>query len=62
LVMATLAFGVYSQTRTEDGHGTAAELKTAADAASEASGKKVPSFSLPTLPPFREEWGNSIDY
>jgi cytochrome c biogenesis protein CcmG/thiol:disulfide interchange protein DsbE len=62
LVMAGLAFWVNSQTRNADGNGQPVELKTAADAEREASGKTVPSFSLPTLPPYLEEWGNSIDY
>jgi cytochrome c biogenesis protein CcmG/thiol:disulfide interchange protein DsbE len=61
-VMAGLAFWFNSQTRNADDNGQPAELKTAADAEGEASGQTVPSFSLPTLPPYRVEWGNSIDY
>jgi cytochrome c biogenesis protein CcmG/thiol:disulfide interchange protein DsbE len=62
LVMAGLSLWVRSQTRSGLEVGTAAELKTAADAEREASGKTVPNFSLPTLEPYRGEWGDTLDY
>lgn len=39
-----------------------ADLKTAAESEREAAGKTVPDFSLPTLEPFRGEWGTTLDY
>jgi cytochrome c biogenesis protein CcmG/thiol:disulfide interchange protein DsbE len=62
LGMAGIAFWVNSQTRTANGNSAPAELKTAAEAETEASGTTVPNFSLPTLEPYREEWGDSINY
>ena len=39
-----------------------ADLETAAESEREAAGKRIPDFSLPTLEPFRDEWGDTLDY
>jgi cytochrome c biogenesis protein CcmG/thiol:disulfide interchange protein DsbE len=61
LVMAGLALWLNNQ-RSAAGTSTSSQLQTAAEAETEVSGKTVPNFSLPTLPPYREEWGDSINY
>jgi cytochrome c biogenesis protein CcmG/thiol:disulfide interchange protein DsbE len=62
LVMAGLGLWVHSRTGAAGGNSTSAELSTAADAVRDTGGETVPSFNLPTLAPYRQEWGNSIDY
>ena len=39
-----------------------AELQTGKEMARESIGKSVPDFSLPTLRPYRDEWGETLDY
>lgn len=38
------------------------ESKTATEAERTSTGKSVPDFSLPTLEPYRDKWGDSLDY
>lgn len=61
-VMAGLALWAKQQSSpATEAQGSALEATTE-EVEREAKGKSVPDFSLPTLEPYRDEWGDTLEY